>query len=69
MCLFVVFTRNSTLEEIAVDIGWRVGDVMMIDNLQALHGRRPFTPAGAAWQASVKSVYVRGRGRVTTSYK
>jgi len=37
-------TLEETMEELAVDFTWEKGDVCMIDNRQALHGRRSFDP-------------------------
>lgn len=35
---------ERTLDDAAVDFRWQPGDVLMVDNYQALHGRRVFTP-------------------------
>ena len=37
-------TLRATLDESAVDFPWQKGDVLMVDNRQALHARRTFTP-------------------------
>nr|ARU08065.1 MlcC [uncultured bacterium] len=39
---WVVQVRDRGLEN-AVDVDWHLGDLMIIDNLQVAHGRRPFT--------------------------
>ncbi|MEU1516073.1 TauD/TfdA family dioxygenase [Streptomyces sp. NPDC005811] len=39
---YVLQIRDRGLEN-AVDVNWRAGDVMVIDNLLLAHGRRPFT--------------------------
>lgn len=35
---------EQTLDDLAVDITWQKGDVILVDNKQALHARRTFTP-------------------------
>jgi len=35
---------EEVFEKLAIDFRWRKGDVVMVDNRQALHGRRPFSP-------------------------
>lgn len=37
-------TLEDVFEENAVDFIWKKRDVVMVDNRQALHARRPFTP-------------------------
>ncbi|CAL9327168.1 TauD/TfdA family dioxygenase [Streptomyces sp. SudanB182_2057] len=39
---YVVQIRERGLRE-AVDVEWRTGDVLLVDNLAVAHGRRPFT--------------------------
>lgn len=39
---YVLQVRDRALEA-AVDVDWRPGDVLLIDNLLVAHGRRPFT--------------------------
>lgn len=39
---YVIEVRNKGLEA-AVDVGWRTGDLLLIDNVLVAHGRRPFT--------------------------
>ncbi|WTC15602.1 TauD/TfdA family dioxygenase [Streptomyces cellulosae] len=39
---YVIQVRDRGLEH-AVDVDWRPGDVLLIDNLLVAHGRRPFT--------------------------
>ena len=39
---YVIQVRDRALEH-AVDVDWRVGDLLLIDNLLVGHGRRPFT--------------------------
>lgn len=41
---YVVQVRDRGLEN-AVDVDWRIGDVMVFDNLLVAHGRRSFTGA------------------------
>ncbi|MFD9394246.1 TauD/TfdA family dioxygenase [Streptomyces sp. NPDC060000] len=41
---YVLQIRDRALEA-AVDVNWRRGDVLLIDNLLVAHGRRPFTGA------------------------
>ena len=33
----------ETADEITFDLQWRSGDLVMLDNLQVMHGRRPFS--------------------------
>ncbi|KAH9507372.1 hypothetical protein Btru_057942 [Bulinus truncatus] len=35
---------ERTLDQLAVEITWQKGDIMLVDNNQILHARRPFTP-------------------------
>lgn len=35
---------ENVLNELAIDFRWKKGDVVMVDNRQALHGRRSFVP-------------------------
>ncbi|KAI8741949.1 clavaminate synthase protein [Biomphalaria glabrata] len=35
---------EKILDQLAVDVTWEKGDVMLVDNNQALHARRTFTP-------------------------
>lgn len=35
---------EAILEDLAADVTWQSGDVYLVDNLQVLHARRPFTP-------------------------
>ena len=35
---------RDAMGELAVDIPWQKGDVMLLDNLRSMHARRPFTP-------------------------
>lgn len=35
---------EHVLNDLAIDFKWKNGDVVMIDNRQVLHGRRPFVP-------------------------
>lgn len=35
---------EAIFEEKAIDFSWQMGDVVMVDNRQVLHGRRTFTP-------------------------
>ncbi|CAL1545521.1 unnamed protein product [Lymnaea stagnalis] len=35
---------EKTLDDLAVDITWQKGDVILVDNKQALHARRTFPP-------------------------
>jgi alpha-ketoglutarate-dependent taurine dioxygenase len=39
---YVIQVRDRGLEA-AVDVDWRAGDVMLIDNVLVAHGRRPYT--------------------------
>jgi alpha-ketoglutarate-dependent taurine dioxygenase len=39
---YVIQIRDRGLEE-AVDVDWRAGDLLLIDNILVGHGRRPFT--------------------------
>ena len=39
-----VYAVRDVMSEIAVDIPWQHGDVMLLDNTRAMHARRPFTP-------------------------
>lgn len=39
---YVLHVRDRGLES-AVDVDWRVGDLLLIDNVLVGHGRRPFT--------------------------
>lgn len=34
---------EKILDQLAVDVTWEKGDVMLVDNNQALHARRTFT--------------------------
>ena len=38
-----LYTIRDVLADCEVAIPWQVGDVMMIDNVLAMHGRKPFT--------------------------
>ncbi|XP_048771426.1 uncharacterized protein LOC125677414 [Ostrea edulis] len=40
----VMDTLENVLNELAIDFRWQKGDVVMLDNRQALHGRRSFVP-------------------------
>lgn len=40
----VMDVLENVLNELAVDFIWKKGDVVMVDNRQALHGRRSFVP-------------------------
>ena len=33
----------NILDEITIPVPWEVGDILMVDNMTALHGRLPFT--------------------------
>lgn len=33
----------SVLNEITIPVPWKIGDILMVDNMTALHGRLPFT--------------------------
>jgi hypothetical protein len=35
---------DEAMQALSVDIPWQQGDVMLLDNLRAMHARRPFTP-------------------------
>lgn len=35
---------ENILNDLAVDIPWQKGDVVLLDNRQVLHARRPFVP-------------------------
>ncbi|RUS87200.1 hypothetical protein EGW08_005040, partial [Elysia chlorotica] len=35
---------DAILEDLAADVTWQSGDVYLVDNMQVLHARRPFTP-------------------------
>ncbi|XP_061177233.1 uncharacterized protein LOC133185964 [Saccostrea echinata] len=37
-------TLENVLNNLAIDFRWQKGDVVMVDNRQALHGRRSFSP-------------------------
>jgi alpha-ketoglutarate-dependent taurine dioxygenase len=39
---YVIHVRDRGLE-VAVDVDWRAGDLLLIDNVLVGHGRRPFT--------------------------
>ena len=39
-----VHAVRDIMGELAVDIPWHKGDVMLLDNTRAMHARRPFTP-------------------------
>lgn len=39
-----VMVAVSLAEELAFDLAWQVGDIVLIDNRIAMHARRPFTP-------------------------
>ena len=39
-----VHAVRDAMGELAVDIPWQKGDVMLLDNLRSMHARRPFTP-------------------------
>jgi hypothetical protein len=41
---YVLQVRDRGLDA-AVDVDWRLGDLMLIDNVLVGHGRRPFTGA------------------------
>jgi len=41
---YVLHVREQGLN-CAVDVAWRPGDVMVVDNVRAAHGRRPFSGA------------------------
>ncbi|MFC7534642.1 TauD/TfdA family dioxygenase [Actinoplanes sp. GCM10030250] len=41
---YITQIRNRGLDE-AVDVDWREGDLLVIDNVLVAHGRRPFTGA------------------------
>ncbi len=34
---------SDTAEELTVDLQWRSGDMVLLDNMQIMHGRRPFS--------------------------
>lgn len=34
----------AIMQELAVNIPWQKGDLMLLDNRRAMHARRPFTP-------------------------
>ena len=34
----------AVMDELAVNVPWQKGDVMLLDNRRAMHARRPFTP-------------------------
>ncbi len=34
----------EAMRQLAVDIPWQQGDIMLLDNRRAMHARRPFTP-------------------------
>ena len=44
MCPEAMDVVERLLNEVAVDFTWQYKDVVMVDNRQALHGRRSFTP-------------------------
>lgn len=39
---YIIQIRDRGLE-LAVDVDWRIGDILLIDNVLTAHGRRPFT--------------------------
>jgi alpha-ketoglutarate-dependent taurine dioxygenase len=34
----------AVMDELAVNIPWQKGDLMLLDNRRAMHARRPFAP-------------------------
>jgi len=39
-----VLSVSQILDELSVAFKWEKGDVVLVDNKQALHSRRPFVP-------------------------
>ncbi|KAG6512670.1 clavaminate synthase-like protein At3g21360 [Zingiber officinale] len=40
----IIYECLNILEEESVAIGWKKGDILLVDNLATLHARRPFDP-------------------------
>jgi hypothetical protein len=49
-----VMDAAAIMEEVCVDLQWEQGDIILIDNEQVMHARRPFVPPRRVYAALCK---------------